>query len=69
MKTITLKEFRIQRGILQTDIAVKYGISQSYYSLIENGHRIPSLEIAMRISTAFNVPINEVYRIILNDNK
>lgn len=59
-----LKQIRNTRGILQRDITDKYGISQSYYSLIENGYRNPSLDFAKKISLALNISLDEVYKVL-----
>lgn len=63
-----LKELRLESNLTQNDIAKKLGISESYYSLIENGHRKNDLSISMvtRLSSIFNVPIDSI---LANENK
>ena len=64
-----LKQIRNTRGILQREITDKYGISQSYYSLIENGYRNPSLDFAKKIASALNISLDDVYKILYEDSK
>lgn len=64
-----LKQIRNTRGILQRDITDKYGISQSYYSLIGNGYRNPSLDFAKKIALALNISLDDVYKILLQGSK
>ena len=51
MKTITLKEFRKERGISQRDVAIALNLSQPTISKIERG------EIEPTLSTAFSLRI------------
>ena len=37
-------------------------ISESYYGMIENGVRTPSLKIGLAIAQLFNVNPNEIFR-------
>lgn len=65
MEKRNLRDIRTEKGILQREIADYYGISQCYYSLIENGYRKPSLEFAKRIATAFNISLEDVYELVI----
>lgn len=38
-----LKQLRKKRGITQKELALKLNLSENYLSLIENGHRLPTL--------------------------
>ena len=69
MEKRNLKDLRIEKGILQREIADHYGISQCYYSLIENGYRRPSLEFAKRIATAFNISLEDVYELLIESGR
>jgi putative transcriptional regulator len=58
---IDTEKLRALRGFKrQKDIADQIGISQNHYSQIENGTRIPSIEIATRIARFFDVGIGEI---------
>lgn len=51
--TIYLRDLRIKQGWTMAQSAKGIGISESYYSLIENGERRPSVEIAKKIANLF----------------
>ncbi|TJX14986.1 helix-turn-helix transcriptional regulator [Tissierella creatinini] len=65
MERRNLKDIRLEQGILQREIQDKYGISQSYYSLIENGYRRPSLDCAMKLALALNISLQDIYESLL----
>lgn len=44
-----IKEARNWRNVTQTEVAQQLGISQTYYSYIENGQREVDLVLAVRI--------------------
>ncbi len=45
----------------QKEIAEPIGITISYYGMIENGLRTPSLELAKKLSDHFKVPIDKIF--------
>lgn len=45
----------------QTDMATAAGVHRSYYELIENGNRNPTLRIATKIATALNSNIEQLF--------
>lgn len=45
-----LRELREKKGITQTEISVKVGVSRQAISLIENGQTKPSVENAKKIA-------------------
>ncbi|MGX1902020.1 helix-turn-helix transcriptional regulator [Thermolongibacillus altinsuensis] len=53
-----IKKLRILNDMTQVEISKKLGISQSLYSLIENGKRKPSKEIAEKIERLFGVSMH-----------
>ncbi len=53
-----LKERRLQLGYTQESAAEKAGISYSYYTKIEQGRQIPSLEIAILLSKTFSLSLD-----------
>jgi len=57
-----MKTLRIKNCLSQTEAAVKLGVTQQYYSLIENGARQQSisLELIKNLSAIFGVPVNEL---------
>ena len=57
-----LKNLRKQNNITQSDMADLLGISQNYYSNIENGARAPhlTLPLASQISDIFDIPLSKI---------
>ena len=55
-----LKKLRMQKKISQCELSEKLGISQNYYSAIENGERQKDLDlsIATKLSEVFGVSID-----------
>ncbi|MGR6896961.1 helix-turn-helix transcriptional regulator [Rummeliibacillus sp. BSL5] len=57
----TLVDYRKKNGWLQKDVVEKLSkefnitITESYYGMIEQGVRTPSLKVALAISSLFNV--------------
>ncbi|PAD10162.1 transcriptional regulator [Shouchella clausii] len=45
-----LKNIRSSKGLTQLEVAEKVRIERSYYTMIENGDRKPSVEVAQRIA-------------------
>lgn len=61
MKRADLLKVRKEKGLTQEEIAKNTGINRSYYGLIENGNRNPSLKIAIRIAGFLNVQLKEIF--------
>lgn len=59
-----LKELREDNKMSQTKAASALGVSQGFWSLIENGERQKkmSLELAQKISDVFDVSIDEILK-------
>lgn len=51
----TIKEFRVQAGLSQDDLADRMDISSPYISMLESGRRYPSVEMLIRIAVALEV--------------
>jgi transcriptional regulator with XRE-family HTH domain len=49
-----LKNYRKKIGITQTELAKKVGISQNFYSMLENHGRKPSTDVAQAIAKELN---------------
>ena len=56
-----MKEIRMQKGLLQKDIAFKTGLSRPAISLYENGHKQPSMNAAHKIAKALDSTIDELF--------
>jgi len=53
-----LKKRRADRGMNQIEVSEIAGINRSYYSDIETGPSVPSVDIAIRIGNALGVVID-----------
>ncbi|MCI8806194.1 MAG: helix-turn-helix transcriptional regulator [Clostridiales bacterium] len=51
----TLKILRLRENLTQSQLAKKLGLSKSVVSAYENGVRMPSYYVLIRISKVFNV--------------
>lgn len=61
MKRTALIEARKQSGMTQEELSNASGVGRSYYSLIETGIRNPTLGIALKIATALDKNIGELF--------
>ncbi len=54
-----MKQARKEAGLTMKESADKLGISESYYSMIEQGKRQPNLDMALasKLSQLFNMPL------------
>ncbi len=58
---VTIREFRLQRGMSQGDIEKRTGLLRCYLSRVENGHTIPSLETLQKIAVALDLPLSHFF--------
>ncbi|MFD2614467.1 helix-turn-helix domain-containing protein [Paenibacillus gansuensis] len=54
MKRDWLSSYRDQAGMTHEEVAIKANIKRQYYSMIENGNRNPSVDVAKRIGMVLN---------------
>ncbi|GAB5524754.1 MAG: hypothetical protein Roseis2KO_26260 [Roseivirga sp.] len=53
-----IRASRIKKGMNQTELAKKAGLTQAYISMLENGgKRKPNLEKVQKISEALGIPL------------
>lgn len=57
----TMRRMRIERGLLQRELAEKAGTSEQYISRIETMKIKPSKEIAQKIAEALGVKVTDVF--------
>lgn len=50
-----MKNARLENNLSQQELADKVGISREYISMIENGERNPSVNIAKKIGDLLNI--------------
>lgn len=60
----SLKEKRIEKNILQSELANATGVHVKTICRIENGERNASLEIALRLATYFNCTVEDLFEVI-----
>ena len=57
-----LRDARQKKGYTMKEAAQQLDISESYYSLIENGERQKKMDVmlVMKLSSVFGIPIKEI---------
>ena len=60
MQNEALKLVRQFHNLSLTETANRLGISKSYLSLIENGHKKPTLDLVEAYAKAFNMPVSQL---------
>lgn len=58
MFNIRLKQLRIEKELLQKDVAAKINITTSAYGFYEQGKRMPDAEILIELADFFDVSID-----------
>jgi len=61
MKKNKLKDLREQKQLTTKEIAIKLGISQGYYSLLENNQRRLYYDIAKKIAKVFDLKPDDIF--------
>jgi len=56
-----IKEIRTKLGITQAGLAELVGVARVSIVAIENGRFIPTIETALHISQALNLPIEKIF--------
>ena len=59
---ITIRGYRLQKGLSQGDIEKRTGLLRCYLSRVENGHTVPSLDTLAKIASAPGYPARPVFR-------
>lgn len=57
-----IKYLRKKRKMSQLDLSLEANVNKNYICDLENGRRNPSLEILERISDAFGITLEELFR-------
>jgi transcriptional regulator with XRE-family HTH domain len=58
---VTIRGFRLQRGMSQGDIEKRTGLLRCYLSRVENGHTVPSLDTLQKIAVALDLPLSQFF--------
>jgi transcriptional regulator with XRE-family HTH domain len=56
-----------KKGITQSELAERTGLTKTYHSLIENNRRFPSENTLKKISEAIGVPIPVIFWLSMDD--
>lgn len=56
-----VKQFRLELGISQEELAFRTGLHRTYISDLERGNRNVSLETIEKLATAFNISISTLF--------
>ena len=58
---MTIRGYRLQKGMSQGDIEKRTGLLRCYLSRVENGHTIPSLDTLSKIANALDMPLSQFF--------
>ncbi|OEH53153.1 XRE family transcriptional regulator [Oceanobacillus sp. E9] len=64
-----LKEKRIRKGLTQFEVARKSDIERSYFTMIEQGRRNPSVLVAKKIASSLDFEWTLFFDYQCNDSK
>lgn len=60
-KRSKLAEIRIDKNLLQRDIALCAGVSRAFYTQVENGIRVPSLEKGKAMADGLGISLDAFF--------
>lgn len=60
---VHLRDHRLRRALTQAQLASRAGISRQALGAIERREAVPSVEVALRLSTLLGVPVEEIFRL------
>jgi transcriptional regulator with XRE-family HTH domain len=58
---VTIRGYRLQKGLSQGDIEKRTGLLRCYLSRVENGHTVPSLDTLAKIASALDIPLAQFF--------
>ena len=58
---ITIRGYRLQKGLSQGDIEKRTGLLRCYLSRVETGHTVPSLDTLSKIASALDLPLSQFF--------
>ena len=59
----SLKVRRAMSDITQGELAEKIGVTRKSVNSIENGHFVPSTELALKMAEVFNCTVEELFQL------
>lgn len=63
-----IRDFRIEHGLTQDDLAQAVGVSRQSINAIERGRYTPSLPLALRFARYFRCTTDELFRLPEDDS-
>lgn len=64
---MSIRDLRLERGLSQREMAEAAGVTEGYYSLIENGKRKPRYPVINRLADALNIDKRIMFEVLDND--
>ncbi|HKU64116.1 MAG TPA: helix-turn-helix transcriptional regulator [Rhizomicrobium sp.] len=61
-----LREFRTQRGLTQTQLAMQIGVSRKTINTVENSIFVPSTVLALNLAHALKTSVEELFFLLKN---
>ena len=58
---ITIRGYRLQKGLSQGDIEKRTGLLRCYLSRVENGHTVPAIETLEKMARALECPLYQLF--------
>ena len=65
--TTRIKELRAKQSLTQEDLAKKVNVRRETIVFLEKGKYNPSLQLAYAIAQVFQLPIEEVFNLDINE--
>jgi putative transcriptional regulator len=62
-----IRDYRLERGLTQDDLAQAVGVSRQSINAIERGRYTPSLPLALRFAQFFRCSTDELFQLKEND--
>lgn len=62
-----IRDYRLERGLTQEDLAQAVGVSRQSINAIERSRYTPSLPLALRFAQFFGCPTDELFRLKEDD--
>ena len=64
-----LSEIRKQKHLTQADLARMVGVARVSINAIERGRFLPTIETALRIAQALQMPVEEIFQLKEEESK
>lgn len=65
----SLKSIRSAYGLTQVYFSKSLGVTQGFYSQVEQGNKYPTFDMMVRLKVLYNIDCNELIELYKNVNK